>query len=416
MTTSLIAPAPVSVLTRPRPRLVTYPLLLRFATMLGASISFYLLLSVVPMYATASAGSGAAGLATGALMIATVAGEAVTVRLVARFGYRLTLAAGLTLLGAPSLALTGHAGMALIAAVCVVRGFGFAFMVVAGGSLTASMIPPERRGEGLALVGVVAGLPALAALPAGVWLAGRAGYPVVFIAGAVASLVALAAVPGLPGRGRALATRPAPTADGAVTEPDPTAGGPGEPAGLVAVLRHPALRRPATVFAATTTAAGIIVTFVPLLFVAASGPLTAIALFAQAAAATLTRYLAGRYGDRHGVRHLVIPALVTSSAGVALLAVPGGPAAVLTGCVIFGAGFGLAQNVTLTLMYARAPASSYTAVSALWNMAYDAGMGAGAALFGLLAGHAGYPAAFAVTAVAMLAALSPAVRDRACSR
>jgi MFS family permease len=413
-TTSLTAPAPV--LTRPRPRLVTYPLLLRFATMLGASISFYLLLSVVPLDATASAGSGAAGLATGALMVATVAGEAVTPRLVARFGYRLMLAAGLILLGAPSLALIGPAGIALITAVCVVRGLGFAIMVVAGGSLTASLIPPERRGEGLALVGVVAGVPALAALPAGVWLAGRAGYPIVFIAGAAASLAALAAVPGLPGRDRGPAARPDSPAAQPAAQGDSTATQPDSAAGLVAALRDPALRRLAIVFAATTTAAGIIVTFVPLLLASASGALTATALFAQAAAATLTRYLVGRYGDRHGVGHLVIPALVVSSAGIALLAVPGGPAAVVGGCVIFGAGFGIAQNVTLSLMYARAPAASYTAVSALWNMAYDAGMGAGAALFGLLAGPAGYPAAFAVTAAAMLAALSPAVRDRRRSR
>jgi hypothetical protein len=41
-------------------------------------------------------------------------------------------------------------------------------------------------------------------------------------------------------------------------------------------------------------------------------------------------------------------------------------------------------------------------------------MGAGAAIFGLLAGLAGYPAAFAITAVAMLTALLPARRDRGC--
>ena len=60
----------------------------------------------------------------------------------------------------------------------------------------------------------------------------------------------------------------------------------------------------------------------------------------------------------------------------------------IAGSVVFGAGFGVAQNATLSLMYARATADAYTAVSALWNIAYDAGMGAGAAIFGLLAGQA----------------------------
>src|SRR5262249_54083054 len=95
-----------------RPPLVTRPLLLRFAVTLGASISFYPLLSVVPLSAAAAgAGGNAAGLATGALMFATVAGELVTARLTARYGYRLTLAAGLILLGAPALALTGPANL-----------------------------------------------------------------------------------------------------------------------------------------------------------------------------------------------------------------------------------------------------------------------------------------------------------------
>ena len=57
-----------------RPPLVTYPLLLRFATQLGSSVSFCLLLSVVPLYARTAAGGSAAGLATGVPMVATVAG------------------------------------------------------------------------------------------------------------------------------------------------------------------------------------------------------------------------------------------------------------------------------------------------------------------------------------------------------
>jgi MFS family permease len=390
--------APVHGVDGPRPKLVTAPLLLRYATMLGASISFYLLLSVVPLYARAAGGGGAAGLATAALMAATVAGELVTPRLAARYGYRPTLAAGLILLGAPALVLTGSANLQVIIAVCIVRGLGFAIMVVAGGSLTAALIPPERRGEGLALTGLVGGVPSLAALPAGVWLAHQVGYAPVFTAGAVAALAGLAAVPGLPG-GR------------------PAAGsGAGQPLGVLAALRTPALLRPGLVFAATTTAAGIVVTFLPLTVNRAAGGLVALALFAQAAAATLTRCLAGRYGDRTGHQRLLIPALATASAGMMILTVTGMPVAVLAGSLIFGAGFGAAQNATLSLMYARVPAAGYPAVSAVWNIAYDAGMGLGAAGFGLLAAGTGYPAAFAITAAAMLAALAPALRDRGQAR
>ena len=390
-----------------RPPLVTYPLLLRFATQLGASVSFYLLLSVVPLYARAAAGGSAAGLATGALMVATVAGELITPRLTVACGYRLTLAAGLTLLGAPSLALAGPARLDMITAVSLVRGLGFGITVVAGGSLTAALIPAERRGEGLALSGLVSGVPALTALPLGVWLAGRIGYPLVFTAAAVAALAALAAVPGLPSRpspGRPLA---GPPEHRPASRP---ASAP--PLGVLAALRTPALLRPGIMFAVTTTAAGIVVTFLPIADHRATGGLTALALFAQAASATLSRCVSGWYSDRHGPGRLIIPALATASSGMLMLTATGMPTAVLAGCVLFGAGFGVAQNTTLSLMYSRVPASGYAAVSAVWNIAYDAGMGLGAAAFGLLAAGTGYPAAFAITSAAMLAALAPALRDR----
>ena len=121
-----------------------------------------------------------------------------------------------------------------------VRGVGFAVSVVAGGALTAALIPAERRGEGLALVGLVGGVPALLALPFGTWAAGHLGYGLVFVVTAVAPLVAIATVPGLPAR------------DGAS----------GRSHGLAAGLRNPALvpsgrdLRPLS-----ASAAGVVVTF-----------------------------------------------------------------------------------------------------------------------------------------------------------
>jgi MFS family permease len=86
--------------------MLTRPLVLVFVSSFGFSTSFYLMLSVVPLYATSvGAGGGGAGLATGALMLSTVAAELVTPLLVSRFGYRAVFAAGFVLLGAPAFAL-----------------------------------------------------------------------------------------------------------------------------------------------------------------------------------------------------------------------------------------------------------------------------------------------------------------------
>lgn len=386
MTTSANRPART---TSSRPPLLTRPLLLRFVSLFGASVGFFLLLSVVPAYAAESGGGGAAGVATGALMLSTVLGELVTPRLVARLGYRVVLIAGLFLLGAPALALTASRDLGWIVAVCLVRGLGFGLVVVAGGALTASLIPPERRGEGLAVVGVVSGVPSLVSLPLGLWLVERVGYGTVAAVAGGAALASIVTVFGLPDRDT----------------------GGEQPVGVVRGLRTGALLRPVLVFAATTAAAGVLITFLPLAAGSASSGVVAAALFAQPAAATVTRWLAGRHGDRHGSARLVLPGLLLTAAGVLVTAATGSPVAVVAGSALFGVGFGIVQNATLTLMYARVPASSYGTASALWNLAYDAGMGVGAAGFGVLAGLTGYPWAFAATAALMLIALVPALRD-----
>lgn len=373
--------------TAPRTRLLTRPLLLRLASIAGSAIGFYLPLSVVPMLAQSSRG---AGLATVALLVATVAVELVTPRLVARLGYRWSLALGLFLLGAPTVVLAFDASPWSIIAVSLVRGAGFAVCTVAGGALTATLIPAGRRGEGLALIGLVSGVTSLLALPLGVWAAGRWGFGPVFVATAACTLLALLSVPGLPRGGSS----------------------PGGHHGMLAGLRSPALTRPALIFAASTTAVGVIVTYLPLAAADLPAWVAPAALLLQPAAATAARWFAGRVGDRRGPGGLLLPGLLLAATGTAALALTASPAALLTGSLLLGAGFGVLQNATLTLMFNRVPAGGENTVSAIWNTAYDLGMAAGALAAGLIVGTAGYPATFLLTAALMLPALPLIRRDR----
>ena len=368
----------------PPPRLVTRPLLVRFVSAVGATVSFYLLLSTVPEYARAAGASAStAGLATAALTLSSVAAYLVAPRLISRYGYRPALAAGLAALGAPALLLTAPSGaganLAVIMTVCVIRGVGFAITCVAGYALTVSLIPPQRRGEGLALIGVVSGVPSVACLPMGVWLAAHVGYRPVFIAGGAAALVGLASVPWLP-----------------------RSGPPGGPsAGILAALRTSDLTRPAVMFSAVTMAVGIVVTFLPLAVTRTTTDVAALALLVQPATAIGGRWLAGRYGDRRGPAVLLAPGVLLAAAGMLTLSLVAVPAALIAGAAVFGVGFGVTQNASLTLMFDRVPESGYSTVSALWNLAYDGGMGLGAAAFGVLVVHTGYPAAFALTAAVL---------------
>ena len=58
-------------------------------------------------------------------------------------------------------------------------------------------------------------------------------------------------------------------------------------------------------------------------------------------------------------------------------------------------------------MLNRVAPSGYGTVSAIWNLAYDLGIGVGAFGFGVVAAQTGYPAAFAVTAALVVAGLVP---------
>ena len=360
------------------------------------------------LVAAAGAGGAGAGLATGALMLSGVAAEFAAPALIARLGSRAVLALGIVLLGVPALALLARGGMAAIIAVCVVRGLGFGLTVVVTGALTAELVPAERRGEGAGISGVVSCVPAVVALPAGVWLAGHLGpAPVIMIAAAaaLAPLGALAWLPG-PARRRAGVVPAAGAGRRAAAESEAE-----RPAGLLAALRQPGLRRPVLIFAAVTVPAGVVVAFLPLAAGAAASTAAA-ALFAEALAATVTRWWAGWHGDRRGHARLLIPGLVTAAAGMALLAASSSPAAAIAGMIVFGAGFGVIQNATFALLMSRVPAGSFGTASALWNLAYDAGDGAGPAILGLVVGRAGYAAGFAITAVLILTALRPARRER----
>ena len=377
-------------------RLLSVPLAVTFLAEFTSLTSFFLLLSVMPMLAAAAGtGSSGAGLITGSLLLGTVAAEAAATAAIRRFGYRMVLAAGAVLLGAPALAMLVPEPQAVMVSVSVVRGFGFGLSGVVTGALTAKLLPPERRGEGLGLLGVVSGVPAVVALPAGVWLAGHHLAAAAAAMAATAGLLPLVVIRCLPGG------REAPhTARTGVAIRRRSARSSGRMAG--AALRLP------LIFAAATIAAGVLDSFLPLAKGIPSN-LASAALLVQAIAATLSRWQAGRHGDRYGHARLLIPALAVAALGMAAMIVLGSPVVLFAGMVLFGAGFGGVENATFALLIEQLPEAK---ASALWNLAYDAGYGAGPAVFGLICVSTGYPAAFALTGALILATLPVAWRER----
>jgi predicted MFS family arabinose efflux permease len=389
----------MSTLTQAQPgtaasaRLLSVPLAATFLAEFTSLTSFFLLLSVMPMLAAAAgAGSSGAGLMTGSLLLGTVAAEATAAAAIRRFGYRTVLAAGAVLLGTPALAMLTREPPAVMMSVSLVRGLGFGLCGVATGALTAKLLPPERRGEGLGLLGLVSGVPAIVALPAGVWLAGHHLAAAAAAMAATIGLLPLVVIRRLPG-GRE-ARQPARASRA------PDARSTGRVAG--AALRLP------LIFAAATIAAGVLDSFLPLAKGIPSN-LCSAALLVQAITATLTRWQGGKHGDRYGHARLLIPALAVAALGMAAMMALGSTVMIFAGMVLFGAGFGVIENATFALLIEQLPEAK---ASALWNFAYDAGYGAGPAVFGLICVRSGYPVAFALTGALILAAVPAALRER----
>lgn len=364
-----------------QPRLVNRSLLMAFLINVGALTSFFLLISVVPKFVSSLGGSpGPAGAVTTAMLAATVVGELSAERATRLVGWRTLLAAGLVLLGAPALLIATSPDIVVIIGLSALRGLGFGWIIVVTGTLVALLVPTTRRAEGLGLSGVVSATPIIVALPLGIWLVPHVGYTPVLIAGAAVAAAGIG-----------------PAAKVRLSVPYPS-----NPVGIASSLRDATVMGPTVVFTVTAMAAGIVVTFLPLALSGAAAGLAAVGLLTQAFAAAVFRGLAGRHASRYGNQRLLNIGVLTCGIGIAILVAGDTPAAVVVGMVIFGSGFGIAQNASLAMMYDRVETDRYPTISALWNIGYDAGYALGALWFGPLAASAGYPTAFAVTATIVI--------------
>lgn len=374
----------------PPPRTRRGPLVLALLGAFGGFASFYLLLSVVPEYALrGGSGPTGAGLCTGALMVTTVAVQPLVPRLLSAVGKRVTLAAGGLLLGLPCLALGLSDRLPALMALSLLRGCGFGIVVVTGVSAVAELTPAAKWGKGLGLYGAVVGVAGIIGSPSGLWIVHRAGFDWAFIAGAIATAAVLVGACG------ATATRPAPR-----TRRDALSG---------AVRK---LTPPFLIEGASTMAYGIVFTFLPLTVGHAPAWTAPAALLAVQAACTLSRLLSGTFVDRHGGAALLAPAIITTAAGVATAVFPTNPVTVIVGMAVFGAGFGIIQNASLVVMLHASRDVGVNVGSVAWNLAFDAGTGAGAVGGGIVLGATDSRTVF-LAMTALLLATVAAVRRRA---
>lgn len=383
-----------------------------------------LLLPVIPMAVIAGGGTDSvAGLSTGVFMAATVLTQAFTPRLLRGVGYTPVMFGAGLLLGLPALVYVADMSAVTVLAIAAVRGVGFGAVTVTEAALIAELVPPRLVGRSSGVFGATVGVTQLISFPLGMWLYDSYGLAWACAAAAVYSIVGALAALRLPKVERE--NSPGVAADipaNATAQADFTPAVPRVATWKLATVPGLSIGAAAVGFASFSTflapAAGEIDAGV-------AATISGLALSVVGLMQIGSRLFSGWYADRVGepgrlnALGLVLCVVGLGSAAVMLGVHPSGGLLLgwsLLSAALFGAGFGINQTEALLMLFDRLPREESAKASALWNMTFDGGTGAGAILLGFVAGALTYQGAFVAAGAVAAFGCVVAVLDRIVGR
>jgi len=121
------------------------------------------------------------------------------------------------------------------------------------------------------------------------------------------------------------------------------------------------------------------------------------------AAAIFLRLFFGWLPDRVGPKRVLFPALVCLAAGLVVLGLAGGDAAVLVAGVLFGIGHGITFPIVFGIVVTRAGDADRGSAMAIYTALFDLALLVGAPIFGALIDAAGFQTMYITAAVTLLA-------------
>ncbi|HYP55245.1 MAG TPA: MFS transporter, partial [Solirubrobacterales bacterium] len=120
----------------------------------------------------------------------------------------------------------------------------------------------------------------------------------------------------------------------------------------------------------------------------------------------LTRLVGGDLPDRIGPARVAIVAAAGEAAGLATMAFAHSFGVAIAGALLMGAAFSLLYPSLSVIVVGRVPETRRGAALGTFTAFFDAGIGIGAPLAGLVAALAGYEAAFLASAAVALVAMA----------
>lgn len=349
--------------------------LIAFAAMAGG----FLLFPTAPLRLTElGAPTAAAGLFLTLLTFGSALSAAWTGSIGDLLGRRRVLtAAGLLLAGFAALYAVIGAWW-LLPALALVHGVVWSALLTGGSAEATTVIPAERRAEGIGWFGMASTLAIMLAPVVGLWLEARdwrwlcAAVVVLDLAVAGLARSIPASPPPPPGWWRRLSPRQA--------------------------IEWRVLRS-SSVLLLVSFGYGGVTSFVPLLAEEREIEPKGIFFAAFALSILVLRPALGSLVDRVGAHRAVPPSIVLAAAGLALVPFQYDAAGLAVAGLVFGAGFSTLYPAFSSLMLSRVAPERHGATFGAMLAAFDIGIGSGSLVFGPVVAHAGARAAFLGSAV-----------------
>ena len=382
-----------------RSRLLTPAFFVISAGSLAYFLSLGVLVPAVPLYVEGPLHGGevAVGLAVGMFSISGFLFRPWAGRLGDRRGRRPIIVGGAVLVALSVFGYLLANTPSVIVGLRFVTGIGEAFFFVGAASAVADLAPEDRRGEALSLFSL--------ALYAGIGLGPILGEAAVEGLGfgaawiAAASLATVAALFGL-------------------AIPETRVAG-GEEADGDQPLIHRGAIRPGVILWANLVAMAGYFAFLPLYAREAGLDGSRLMFLLFSVVVIAVRSAGARIPDRVGPRRTSLGALLSTAAGMLLLASWPGPAGVVAGTVVLAVGQALAFPALMTLALRGVPASERGSLVGTFTAFVEVSFGLGPVLLGVVAAGFGFRGSFlaggvvALCGLLLLPARTPVARSHA---
>jgi predicted MFS family arabinose efflux permease len=360
----------------------------RFFLMCGFSFTVFLsafqLLPVAPYRILALGGTAAvAGLFLGFLTYSSAATAPLTGGLADRLGPRRILVVSSLAIAGFSLVYAVLPTYPLMLVLVIVHGAFWSGLLSASATYVVSLVPPNRRAEGLGYWGMSSILAVAVAPTIGLWVYTRGGWTAMCLEAAALNLLMTAIAWALPADPRRVS--------------DTTQ------MSMRSLLEWRVLVLSFTLFLYAFGYGGL-TSFVAL-YTDHNG-VRPRALYFMVLSLTIiaTRPFIGRFADRVGYRRVFLPCIVLIAGGLALLALGGSRPVLIGSALLFGTGFGSAYPAFLAHVLRFVDESRRGATFGSIIGAFDTGIGTGSIAMGWIIGRFGYEPAWATAAgLALLA-------------